>query len=207
MSTNRKRFFFILLVLPFFSFASHAENIGKFLYASCIACHGINAQGNSDLKAPALAGQYDWYLVSQLNNFSNGKRGSHEQDINAKAMLPFAQLLDTEQSKQQVSLYLNQLPAVSFKGTVTGDEKNGVRYYQSRCGACHGGKAEGNPAFKAPKLSGQNPSYLMTQMNNFKHGIRGYQQEDKLGRQMAMMSKMVSEQELTDIIFYISQQQ
>ena len=44
-------------------------------------------------------------------------------------------------------------------------------------------------------------------MSNFSNGIRGYKKEDKLGRQMAMMAKTTSGQELDDIIFYILSQE
>jgi cytochrome c553 len=42
---------------------------------------------------------------------------------------------------------------------------------RERCGACHGPGGQGsNPQF--PKLSGQNPKYLIQQMFNFKSGAR-----------------------------------
>ena len=66
--------------------------------------------------------------------------------------------------------------------------------------------AEQNPAFKAPKLAGQNIDYLRRQMQNFVTGIRGSHPEDKLGRQMAMMAKTTSGKELEDILHYIAQQ-
>ncbi|MCF2950101.1 cytochrome c [Paraglaciecola aquimarina] len=180
---------------------------GKQAYTKCIACHGEMAEGKSQLNAPALAGQFDWYLTRQINNFASGQRGSHNQDTNGKTMAVFAKSLSDKNQLDALSKYISQLPSISTKGTLSGNMMNGSRYYQAKCGACHGGNAQGNKGFNAPKLAGQSTEYLALQMANFKQDIRGYHQEDKLGRQMAMMAKVVSEQELIDILFYIAEQE
>lgn len=56
------------------------------------------------------------------------------------------------------------------------------------CGACHGAMGEGNPALNAPKLAGQEGWYLQRQLRNFKQGLRGAQQGDVYGMQMAAMA-------------------
>ncbi len=43
-------------------------------------------------------------------------------------------------------------------------------------------------------------------MQDFVAGKRGYDQQDKFGRQMAMMAGTTEGKELTDILFYISKQ-
>lgn len=180
-------------------------NDAQQIYASCSACHGEQGQGNPALNAPAIAGQYDWYLKRQLQHFANGIRGSQAEDIHGKTMVPFAKLIANEQ-QQVLAVYISQLKPVSANVELNGDLKNGSRYYQAKCGACHGGKAQGNISFNAPKLSALDPQYLLRQMANFKQGIRGQHQEDKWGRQMAMMSTTVSDQELEDILYFISEQ-
>ena len=50
-------------------FAQGDEDRGEKLYRVCAACHGDNAQGNMDTRAPRLAGQFEWYLAQQLRNF------------------------------------------------------------------------------------------------------------------------------------------
>ena len=47
---------------------------------------------------------------------------------------------------------------------------------------------------------------MQRQMDDFVNGQRGTDKQDKYGRQMAMMAKVVSKQELTDILYYISKQ-
>ena len=175
---------------------------GKQLYQNCLACHGVSAHGNQALKAPTLAGQHQWYLVKQLKDLQAEIRGAHPKDLLAKQMAPFVNNL-TAIDIVNLSGYLSSLPASRNPPELTGDLKNGYRYYQSKCGACHGETGQGNKVFKAPKLSGLSGSYLQRQMSNFRNGIRGNHKDDKLGRQMALMARMSSGQELNDILFYL----
>lgn len=183
------------------TWASDVEQ-GKKLYQNCLACHGASAQGNQILKAPALASQHQWYLAKQIKDLQSGIRGTHPEDLLAKQMAPFVNNL-TAIDIVNLSSYLSSLPVPSSKPELTGDLKNGYRYYQSKCGACHGETGQGNKVFKAPKLSGLSGSYLQRQMSNFRNGIRGDHKDDKLGRQMALMARMSSGQELNDILFYL----
>ena len=177
-------------------------------FQTCVACHGQKGQGNSALSAPSIAGQQAWYISRQLNNFRDGLRGAHEKDVMGKQMVAFASQFTDPAQVESLAKYLESLPAPSTKGQESGDMMNGSRYYQAKCGACHGGKAEGNKAFNAPRLSGQSAAYLLKQMQNFQQGIRGTHANDKLGKQMALMAKTVTdEQQLNDIIFYITEQQ
>jgi len=47
---------------------------GKQLYATCIQCHGEAGQGNPKEQGPKISGQYDWYILSQLEAFQKGTR-------------------------------------------------------------------------------------------------------------------------------------
>ncbi|MGB1140824.1 MAG: cytochrome c oxidase subunit II [Halioglobus sp.] len=78
-------------------------------YVSCGACHGTRAEGNYALQAPALAGQDDWYLKRQLDNFRQGIRGAHEEDSYGHQMVLMARSLQDEQSVNDLLAYLNTL--------------------------------------------------------------------------------------------------
>ena len=67
---------------------------GATLYTPCAACHGATGAGDETLGAPALAGQSDWYLVAQLANYRDGRRGTHEGDTHGAAMRALALGLD-----------------------------------------------------------------------------------------------------------------
>ena len=79
---------------------------GKILYATCGACHGANGEGLQALNSPKLAGQEDWYVIRQLQNFKNGIRGTNPQDIFGMQMAPMAMTLPTEQAIEDVAAYI-----------------------------------------------------------------------------------------------------
>jgi len=82
---------------------------GKQLYAVCSACHGANGKGSKQMNSPDLTAQYDWYLVRQLNNFSNGLRGANEDDIHGQQMVPIMQTLPDKQAINDVVAYIKTL--------------------------------------------------------------------------------------------------
>tara|TARA_R110002072_G_scaffold101954_3_gene224495 strand:- start:846 stop:2198 length:1353 start_codon:yes stop_codon:yes gene_type:complete len=82
---------------------------GAAYYNTCGACHGAKAQGNYALQAPPLAGQDDWYLKRQLQNFRLGLRGAHKGDTYGHQMVLMARSLQNEQSINDLLAYLNTL--------------------------------------------------------------------------------------------------
>lgn len=82
---------------------------GASLYAPCAACHGVNAEGNEALGAPALAGRSDWYLLNQLERFSTGQRGMHADDVAGQQMRAMMASLPDADSWRDVLVYINSL--------------------------------------------------------------------------------------------------
>jgi cytochrome c553 len=85
------------------------HDAGKALYLACAACHGATGLGNPDLKSPAIAGQADWYVVSQLKKFKGGIRGYHADDVEGKQMVPMMALLPDEQAMINVATFIHSL--------------------------------------------------------------------------------------------------
>ena len=79
---------------------------GATLYATCVACHGVKGEGNPLLKAPALAGQADWYIVQQLKNYKAGLRGTHASDPEGAMMRPMSMILANEQAMLDVAAHI-----------------------------------------------------------------------------------------------------
>lgn len=172
------------------------------LYQPCIACHGDAGQGNAALGAPALAGQDAAYLARQLTHFKSGIRGGDARDVQGAQMKAMAAPL-SESDIVALAGYLAGLPRPA-PGAAEGDLKNGNNLYHGNCGACHGGKAEGNPALNAPALAGLDAAYLKLQYRNFQQGLRGKHPDDTYGRQMQLMSNsLATEQDLDDVVAYI----
>lgn len=82
---------------------------GEQLYRSCATCHGQNGEGLPMFNAPQLAGQNDWYLVTQLKNFIAGYRGTHAQDIYGAQMRTMASTLGNDTGIINVVSYINTL--------------------------------------------------------------------------------------------------
>ena len=178
---------------------------GQQVYATCAACHGVRAEGNPALGAPALAGQQVTYLQRQLLNFRSGLRGSHKDDTYGAQMRAASQVvLRDEKAIAAVATYIAALPRTDVKPASKFDARNGNNLYQGKCGACHGGQAEGNEALSAPRLAGLDAAYLKRQHRNFGKGLRGAQPQDRYGRQMALMATtLASERDLDDVIGHI----
>jgi cytochrome c oxidase subunit 2 len=177
---------------------------GKPLYAVCAACHGSQAEGNAALHAPKLTGQGDWYLKRQLKYYKHGTRGTHDKDVFGKMMAPMAATLPDDAAIDNVTAYIKTLPNTPAPATVKGNAHNGQARYLT-CGACHGADGRGNQAMHAPGLKGMSDWYLVTQLKNFKQGIRGAHPQDLYGGQMALMAAiLVDDQAIDDLVAYIN---
>ncbi len=197
----------LLLLALLFPTAGFGADIasGKALYAPCVTCHGADGEGNTALGAPALAGQSEDYLVRQLKNYQRGIRGTDPADIGGAQMRPMAATLADDEAVADVAAYIASLDAIVPEATLSGDPANGAKLYVSRCGACHADKGQGNDALFAPRLTGLRGSYIVRQVRNFQSGTRGAHLDDKYGRQMAIMAKVVTDKELNDIVAFLNE--
>jgi len=75
---------------------------GKELYSACIQCHGENGRGNVEEKAPMIAGQHDWYIVSSIKAFKEGTDRQNEK------MLPYINKL-SDQDIDDLGAYISQM--------------------------------------------------------------------------------------------------
>lgn len=62
---------FLMTASP--AFAQDAAR-GQTLYQTCIQCHGEKGEGNLQMKAPRIGGQFDWYIITSINMFKSGER-------------------------------------------------------------------------------------------------------------------------------------
>ncbi|MEE8306050.1 MAG: c-type cytochrome [Gammaproteobacteria bacterium] len=177
---------------------------GNALYRTCSACHGANGDGNLALNSPALAGQSAAYVARQLKFFKTGVRGATAGDTFGAQMIPVATTLANDAAVENMAAYLASLPGTKPAATVEGDAVAGNKQYQSKCGACHGVRGQGNDALNSPKLTGIGDAYLVRQVKAFQQGMRGSHADDTFGKQMKMMSVLVSDKELNDIVAFLN---
>lgn len=84
---------------------------GQATFALCSTCHGADAAGNQALNAPKIAGQNDWYMLTQLEHFKAGIRaGDPAADPIGSTMRAIAIGLD-EQSMRDVIAHIQTLGA------------------------------------------------------------------------------------------------
>lgn len=82
---------------------------GKALYQTCAACHGAEGQGDQAKNSPALRNMSDWYLVSALEKYKAGVRGSNPANTNAVLMRGMANILPNQQAIIDVVTYIDSL--------------------------------------------------------------------------------------------------
>ncbi len=197
-----------LAALPTFSqarmlaAADTAAGAGQF--AVCTACHGASGEGNPALNAPRIAGQPAWYLNRQLHHFREGLRGSHEGDTFGAQMRAFAAMLPDEAAIRNVSAYVESLPGAPHPATVTGNVARGERLFMT-CASCHGVEGQGIWSLNAPRLANMSDWYLVRQLQNFQHGVRGLHKADYYGWQMAVMAdSLKDDRSINDVVAYIN---
>ena len=82
---------------------------GARVWRNCGACHGSEGQGLQATQAPRLAGQDDWYLERQLENFRRGIRGRHPGDAYGWQMAEMAKLLRDDDATRDLIAHINTL--------------------------------------------------------------------------------------------------
>jgi cytochrome c oxidase subunit 2 len=177
---------------------------GQALYPVCGACHGAQGEGNEMLNAPKLAGQHGWYLKRQLKNYQLGLRGTNASDTFGAQMAPMAAILVDDAAIDSVVVYITTLEETDSPSTISGDAVRGEEIFIT-CKSCHGAKGQGIWALNAPRLNGANDWYIVRQLKNYKQGIRGAHPQDLYGKQMALMTVVLrNDQAINDLVAYIN---
>lgn len=193
-----------LLLTSTCAWAGGDAGAGASVYATCAGCHGAAGEGNGELKAPRLNHLGAAYLATQLEKFKAGIRGGPGAGTAAVQMAGVAAGLPDGQAVADVVAYIDTLEGEPSPATVKGDPRLGGDYYNQFCGACHGARAEGNPALNAPRLAGSDDWYLMAQLDAFRVGSRGAHSQDRSGRQMrAMAGVLPDERARADVVAFI----
>jgi cytochrome c oxidase subunit II len=177
---------------------------GAAQYAVCAACHGPQGQGLQALNAPKIAGMEPWYLKKQLQNYKDGLRGAHEDDVFGRQMAPMARVLATDAAVNNVIAHIQTFPDEPSPATIEGNVSKGASRYVV-CAYCHGTDGQGIQAMNAPRMAGMTDWYLASQLKNFKDGIRGEHPQDYYGKQMGFMARTLqNEQAINDVVAYIN---
>ena len=169
---------------------------GEASFAACAACHG--ADGNSAITTnPKLAHQHPEYLVKQLQEFKSGKRAN-------AVMSGMAATLSEDDMKNVAAWLTTKEPKHGFakdKELVALGEKiykGGIADRQiAACAGCHSPTGAGIPS-QYPRLSGQHQDYTVTQLQNFRAGVRNN------SVQMTMVAAKLNDKEIQAVSDYIA---
>jgi cytochrome c oxidase subunit 2 len=70
---------------------------------------------------------------------------------------------------------------------------------------CHGAGGQGAQATNAPRLKGMSDWYMVTQLKNFKNGVRGAHAKDLYGQQMvSMAAALTNDAAIENVVGYIN---
>ena len=170
----------------------------------CLLCHGTNGNGNYGIRAPKVSGVETWYLKRQLENFAAGIRGAPAGDAPGHEMAPVALRLREEGQLDAAVAFLSKLDPKKPAPTVSGDIAHGRKLYET-CTACHGARGEGSAQLQAPALASRSDWYLVTQLVNYREGLRGADARDALGAQMrAIAATLPDDTAIADVVAYIN---
>ena len=175
---------------------------GAELFQTCAPCHGDAAAGDPEIVAPAIGGLPQWYVEEQLRVFQAGYRGKHADDLPGLRMRPMAVTLNRDGDIESVAEYVASLDVTFPASTLHGNAGAGADSYVV-CATCHGEDGLGNPALHSPPIVQLDDWYLLTQLRNFKSGVRGARDGDTWGLTMRVNTMVLDEQAMQDVIAYV----
>jgi cytochrome c553 len=160
-----------MLALPSISAlgAPPSPHAMEIIESRCALCHGREGEAASAVY-PRLAAQHPDYLAKQLKDFRDERRKSDTMSAMAKDL--------TDEDVGQLAAWFSSRPAATRRiGDADlasvgkyifnkGNSFSGV----AACATCHG--ANGHGTHQLPRLAGQHPAYLETQLKEFGNRAR-----------------------------------
>ena len=187
---------------------------GQSKAGACAACHGVD--GNAMLQnAPRIAGMPERYLAEQLALFKHGERTSGL----AALMTPYAAPLSNQDMRDLGAWYATQKAAAGVADDTviaTGPNK-GLKFYQvgerlyragdvardiPACMACHGPSGAGNPGPSYPSLHGQETTYMVRRLEEYRAGVSIYKNSAHFNL-MASIAKPLTDEEIRSLGSYV----
>ncbi|MGB5247195.1 MAG: c-type cytochrome [Woeseia sp.] len=149
-------------ISPLPAIAEDAADSGKTLAYTCLGCHGIEGYRNAypSYRVPKLGGQKAGYIETALKAYRSGDRPHPTMQAQGGS-------LSDEDIAVLASYFQGDEAALDH---VTSDMVKDIAP-AATCLACHGGGATGLMPVPAT-LSGQEESYIIEALNQYKNGVR-----------------------------------
>ena len=158
---------------------------GSVAAAACSGCHGADGVSTNPT-FPSLAGQDATYVAAALQAYKQGSRAD-------ETMKGIAASLDDNAVKNIAAFYASQEPKQpNVRKPLSAEE------WAQRCDRCHG--VNGNSTDpRLPALAAQRQDYLEKVLEDYRTGARK-------SPQMAAMSDVLTEQDISNLAGYYSHQ-
>ena len=162
----------------------------------CAACHG--ADGNSTgAPNPKLAGQHPEYLFKQMRNFKAGERTNPIMNGMIAAF--------DENQMRDLAAYFGSQKQIGAQAKDSGTIEFGQKLFRGgdaskglpACAGCHGPSGAGIPA-AFPRIGGQIPDYIETQLKAFRDGTRA----NDPNKMMRMIAVKMTDAEIKAVADY-----
>lgn len=179
----KKILFATIAGLAVLTSAALADDIadGEKLYKTktCVACHG--SKGARPIQTfPAVAGQNEKYILTQLQDIKSGKRVASKDPVTGHpftdGMAAVMHLLNEDDLKKIAKYLAKQEPgkpkAIDPPPSAEDLAAGAANFKKLGCVACHGvdGKKASVPTY--PNLAGLQRDYLVRQMTDMRDGLR-----------------------------------
>ena len=198
---RKSGYLLVALILPVTIYAS-GNNTADVLpqqVKQCDRCHSENSTVRSI--APSLDGMSDTYLVEQLENFRQARRGADSADPYTLEMSQQAKALDEEQVARLANYYAGRKRRPST-GTVPGNVGHGEQLYKEKCGGCHS-SLFGRFFTRSPRITHLKASYILAELSEFATGERRVKHDSKHKLKMVAVAKQLNDVDRADIVAYI----
>jgi cytochrome c553 len=145
------------------------KHVQDIITGRCALCHGPEGE-SANAVYPRLAAQHPDYLQKQLKDFRDGRRVSDPmsemaKDLKDDDIVALAVFFAGKRAgaRQPGNVDLANVGKYIFH---SGNSYSGV----AACASCHGAKGYGTE--QLPRLAGQNPAYIETQLKEFNKRTR-----------------------------------
>lgn len=180
--------------------SANTGGIPTVVSSTCLTCHGKQGVSAPGSMFPNLAGQWAFYIRTQLDEFKSHQRA----DPMAAIMWGMVAPLSDAQIHQVATYFSRQIRnpgAIEDSGLVAAGKKiytgGLLKEEVPACMACHGPTGIGIPPL-FPALAGQRQAYVVNQLDYFKSGSRT---DDPEGVMRAIAKNLTSKQ-ITELAAY-----
>ena len=160
----RALLWFVLLIGAIAPALAQDIAAGERKYGICASCHGIEGRSFKP-HYPILAGQNARYLLRQLQDFKEHRRGDPNMDAVVTA-------LSAQDMRDLAEFFASRKPGFGgFKADRSRAARGRIRTRAASCGKCHTGNGASTvSAF--PQVFGQHRDYVVKQLLDFRDGRR-----------------------------------